>query len=166
MGLCVDIRIDANGDRRRQPKRGCNLAQLIELGGAFDIEAENAFLQRVGHLCACLADAGENDAISWNTGGASAAQFAFGDDVHAGAEAGERGENGLVRVGLHGEANEMILIGEGLREDLEVTLDGGTRIAIERRADFCGDGANIDAFGVEGSVAVGEMMHGRRRSSL
>ncbi len=66
----------------------------------------------------------------------------------------------LVGIGLHRVADERRPIGEGGAEDLEMPLDGGARIAIERRADFAGDFRQRHVFGVQRAVPVGEMVHG------
>ena len=57
-----------------------------ELRFALDVEAEDALLERIGHLVARLADAGENDLVGRHAGRERAAKLAFGHDIHAGAE--------------------------------------------------------------------------------
>src|SRR4029077_14549550 len=66
----------------------------------------------------------------------------------------------LVRIRLHGVADEGLLAGEGLGEDAIVTLQRRGRIAIERRADGVGDIDEIDALGVQHAVSIVEMIHG------
>ena len=67
-----------------------HLAQRLELRLALDVEAEDALLERVGHLLARLADAGEDDLVGRHAGRERAAQLALGDDIHAGAEPRQR----------------------------------------------------------------------------
>jgi hypothetical protein len=73
---------------------------------------------------------------------------------------GEGRHHGLVGVRLHGVADERAHVGEGAGEHLVVPLDGGDRIAIERRADLAGEADEVDAFGMEHAVAIVEVVHG------
>ena len=109
-----------------------------------------------------LADAREHDALAWHAGGERPAQFALGDDVHAGAQAAQRPQDGLVGIRLHGVADEGVRIGEGFGEDPVVPLERRGRIAIERRADLSASVAQVDVLGVQDAVAIGEMMHRQR----
>ena len=86
MRLGVDVRIDAQRDVRRVAEAFRHLAQRAQLRLALDVEAEDALLERVRHLLARLADAGEDDLGCRHAGGERATQLALGDDVHAGAE--------------------------------------------------------------------------------
>ena len=147
VGAGVDIRIDADGDRGDRAARRGDRRQRLELGLGFDIEAEDVLVEPEGHLGPGLADAGEDDPVAGHAGGAGAAELALADHVHAGAEVGERLDDRLVRVGLHRIGDERALPGEGRAEHLEVPLDGGARIAVERRADRAGDLRQGDVLG-------------------
>ncbi len=92
-------------------------------------------------------------------GSERAAQFAFGDDVHAGAELDQRFQHRLVGVRLHGVADERVLAGEGLREHAEMPRQGRGGIAIERGFDFTRDLGEVDVLGIEAAVAVFEVLH-------
>ena len=87
-------------------------------------------------------------------------KFAFGHDIGAGAEPSERGDDRLVGVRFERVTNKRVDIGEGGGEDVVVPLDRGAGIAIERRADDVGKLGEIDRFGMQHAVAIGEMMHG------
>ena len=66
-----------------------------------------------------LADAGEDDALRRHAGGQRAAQFAFRDDVGAGAQLGQQAQHGEVRVRLDREADQRPGCGrEGVGEGL------------------------------------------------
>ena len=67
------------------------------------------------------------------------AKLTFGYDVHAGAEARHRREDGLIGVGLDGETDERVLVAKGVRQHPVVPLERRGRIAIERRADLGGE---------------------------
>ena len=155
----VDVRIDAKGDARDPPARRRDLGERLQLRLGFDVEAEDVFVEPQRHLGAGLADAGKNDLVGGHAGGAGAAQFALGDDVHARAQTRQGREHRLVGVGLHRVADERRAIGEGGGEDFEVSLDGGAGIAIERRADLVGDSLEIDFLGMQRAAAIGEIVH-------
>ena len=133
--LGVDVRVDADGDARGRAHAGRHLAQRVQLGLGLDIEAADALAQRIGHLGARLADAGEDDLGRRHAGGPRAAQLALGDHVHAGAEPGQGGDHGLVGVGLQRVADQRVEPGEGLLQHPVVPLQRGRGIAIERGAD-------------------------------
>ena len=64
------------GDRRQQ----------LELGLGFDVDAEDAFIDRERELARGLADAGEHDLVRRDAGRPRALELAFRDHVGAGAE--------------------------------------------------------------------------------
>ena len=57
-----------------------------------------------------------------NAGGKRAAQFALRDDIDAGAEAAQRLQHRLVRIGLHRIADHASPVGEGFRKDAVMAL--------------------------------------------
>ena len=85
----VDVGIDAQADARAPAGVARDLAQLLELADAFDVEAEDVGLERAPHLGARLADAREDDAGRVAAGGEDALELAAGDDVEAAAAARE-----------------------------------------------------------------------------
>ena len=135
-------------------------ARQFELRFGFDIDAENALLDRERELARGLADAGEHDLFRRDAGGARAQKLAAGDDVGAGAEPGERRDHGLVGIRLHRVADQRVDVGEGAGEHPIVPLERRARIAIKRRADGLRQRGKIDGLGVQHAVAIGEMMHG------
>ena len=157
----VDIRVDAQRDIGRQPQRGGARRKLLELGHRFDVEAEDAGLEREVHFARGLADTGKQDLAGRHACGQRTAQLAFGDHIHACAEAGERGQNGLVGVRLHGVADERIQPLEGFREDTVMTRQRCRGIAVERGTDGFRDGGHRHVFGVQDAVTILEMIHGR-----
>ncbi len=87
--LGIDVGVDAQGDAGGAAEARRHLAQRLELGLRLHVEAENALAERISHLGARLADAGEDDPVRRHAGRPRAAQLAFGHDVHAGAELGQ-----------------------------------------------------------------------------
>jgi hypothetical protein len=152
-------------DRRLQAERHRGLREEREFRLALDVEAVDPGLERRLHLGAGLADAGEHDLARIHPGGQRPVQLAARDDVHPGAPRRERAQHGLVRVRLHGEADERIVSRERLREHAVVPLQGGGAVAVERRADLGGEGCQVDILGVQAPVAVVEMVHLGRVSS-
>ena len=156
----IDVGIDPHRDPRglagldRQPR------QQFELRLGFDVDAENVRGQRRAQLGFGLADAGEQDLVRRNAGGQRPLQLAAGHHVGAGAEFCQRAQHRLVGVRLHGVAHQRLLAGEGLAEHPVVALQGGGRIAIERRADRFRQFDKIDRLGVQHAVAIVEVIHG------
>ena len=161
MRLGIDVRVDAQGDAGCLAEAGGNLAQRVELGLRLDIEAVDALAQGIGHLLPGLADAGKDDAIGGHACGPGAAQLAFRHHVHAGAQARQGGNHGLVGVGLDGVADEGVQPGERLLQHAVVPLQRGGAVAVERRAHRAGDVCQTHVLRVEDPAAVGEMVHGR-----
>ena len=134
--------------------------QQFELGFGFDVDAEDAFVDRERELARGLADAGEHDLLRRNAGRARAPELAFRHHVGAGAELGERLDHRLVGIRLHGVADERVHVGEGAGEYLVVAPQRRGRVAIERGADRAGEIDEIDRLGVQHAVAIGEVVHG------
>ena len=139
MGFGIDIRVDAKRQFRARSLRRSDLAQQSKLGLGLDVESEDAFLQREGHLLAGLADAGEHDLLRGDIDGERAAKLALGDDIHAGAGACQSGKHAEIGIGLDRIADERVGPGEGLGEDAIMPLKRRGRIAIEGRADRGGE---------------------------
>ena len=121
VGFGIDVGVDADADGGAQAHAGGNFGQHVQLGQAFDVEAADAGLQRLAHLGACLADAGENDFGRIATGGQRTLQLATGNDVEAAAGLGKYLQHGQRGVGLHGVTDLGVAA-------LEATLVGGQRV--------------------------------------
>src|SRR5262249_58539540 len=150
---------DAQRDRRRAMKAPRHLAQGFELGLGFHVEGENALAQRMRHLGACLADPGEDDLVRRHARRPRTPELAFRYHVHASAEAGQGGDDGLVGVGLDGITDERVEASEGLDQDAIVALQGRRCVAIERRANLLSDVEEAHALRVEDAAGVAEMVH-------
>ena len=124
--------------------------------------SDSTLKQRMPRSRPGLGDSGKDDPLARDAGRERTAQFAAGDDVHAGAALRERRKNGLVRIRLHGIADEGIRVGEGGGENVVVPFEGGGGIAIERRPDLVGQRAEVDFLGMENAVAIREVVHRRR----
>ena len=137
-----------------------DLGQRLELGLGFHVEAQDAAVEREGHLAPGLADAREHDPLA-GTPAASARRNSPSETMSMPAPSSPSVlQHRLVGIRLHGVADEGIPVGEGFGEDPVMPLERRGRIAIERRADLFGDPAQVDALGMQHAVAIGEVMHG------
>ena len=155
----VDIRIDAQRHVRGPAARRRDRREQFQLRLRLHVDAENSGVDRRGEFARGLADAGEHDFLRRNAGGQRALQLAPRNDIGAGAELGQCGNDGLIGIRLHGVADERRHVGKRRREDLIVPLQRRRRIAIKRRADLVRKADKIDAFRVKEAVPVREMMH-------
>jgi hypothetical protein len=119
----------------------------------------NAGFQRKIHLPRCLADAGEDDLRRRDARRQRPAQFAFGHNIRACAEPGQRLDDGLIGIGLHRIADQRVEAGKAFGKDPIVALERCGRIAVEWRADFGRDVRDRHIFGVQRAVPVFEMVH-------
>ena len=161
VGLGIDVGIDADRNIGGATLTGGDRGEELKLGFGFDVDAENALLDRKREFACGLADTGEHGLLRRNTRGAGAQQLALGDDVGPRAEPGKRRNHRLVGIGFHRVANQRVDVGEGVDKDLIVSLERRARVAIKGRADGVRQRNQIDGFGVQHAVAIGKMMHRR-----
>ena len=159
VGAGVDVGVDAERDRGGAAERGRDLGERGELGLGLDVELADAVAEGELHLGPGLADAGEDDALAGDAGGAGAAVLALRDHVHAGAERGHQAEDREVGVGLHRVADQVVEAGERLLEDPVVAGEGGGGVDVEGRADRGGDLGERHVLGVELAAAIEEVVH-------
>ena len=162
MGARVHIRVHPDRDWSGDAPGLRDGGDGVQLGLGFHVEAEDLFIQPQRDLPRCLANARESDALPRHASGAGAAQFAFGDHIHAGAQLRERLQHRLIGIGFHGEADQRVQVRKGVGEDLVVSAQRRGRIAIERRLDTVCDQGKGYILRMEDAVAIGEMMHGLR----
>ncbi len=124
VGAGIDIGVDPHRDPRRLAGFGRQPRQQIELRFGFDIDAENAGLERRAQFGLGLADAREQDLLRRDAGGQRALQFAARHHVGAGTELGQRPEHRLVGIRLHGVAHHRLLAGEGVGKDAVMAFQG------------------------------------------
>src|SRR4029077_14441010 len=118
MRLWIDIRIDAHRNVGGMAFGDGDRGQKLKLGFGFDIDAEDAVLDREVEFTSSLADARENDPLRLNASGARAKKVAFGHKHGGGAKPSERGDDRLVGIRLQRVTNKRIDIGEGGGEDI------------------------------------------------
>ena len=162
MALCVDVRVDADRDRGLGAVRGRDHLQPLELGGRFDVEAENPGLERGDDVLARFGDAGEHDAPGVTPGHQHAPEFAAGDDVETRAPTREQVQHREVRVRLDGIADQVRgRRGQRRREGVVLRLDRRARVDVDRSAEARGDVIQRDVLGAQHAVTVVESLrHG------
>jgi hypothetical protein len=87
-------------------------------------------------------------------------QFTAAHDVEAAAEVCQRAQYGLVGVGLHREANEVLHRGHRVVQFLEVTRQGVLRVNEKWSADFFCKRLDGDTFTKQSVSYVTKIMHG------
>jgi len=163
VGARVDVRIDPDRDRRDPASCAGDLAQLAQLRHRLDVDLVDLGVERRLELGSGLAHPREKDPLRRHTGGESAAQLAFRDDIGTGPEAGEEAQDGEVGVGLDRIADQRPLCGESLGKTLVLGGEGSCRIEVAGSADGSRDPRNRDPFGVQLIAAIGkEITHSDR----
>jgi hypothetical protein len=87
------------------------------------------------------------------------ALFSTRDHVCPASHCGEEVEDGEVRVGLGGKADQVGNLLEGLGENPEMAGEGGVAVQIKRGPDLLGKGRNGDLFTVQVLTPVVKVVH-------
>ena len=106
VGLGIDVGIDPHRDIGDATLAGRDRGQELKLRLGFDVDAEDALIDRKRELARSLADAGKHDLVRRNAGEPRTLELALRHNVGAGAKARECLDHGLIRVRLHGVADE------------------------------------------------------------
>ena len=130
----VDVRVHAQADRRTPTQRQRLGIEQVELGHALDVEAAHTGVQRLAHLGAGLAHAGEHDPRCITAGGQHACEFAAGDDVESAAGLREGLQHGEAGIGLHRVAHQVRPAAQRLLVGLQRRQHGAPRVHVQRRA--------------------------------
>ncbi|NBN93819.1 MAG: hypothetical protein EBV35_08335, partial [Betaproteobacteria bacterium] len=103
----IDIRVDAERDRRRRTVRLGHLVDARQLGCRLNVEALDVGLERLLDLGAGLAHPGEHDLAGVSPGREHACQFSARDDVETRAQFRENAQNSQIAVGFDRVADLM-----------------------------------------------------------
>src|SRR5918992_910563 len=106
MRFCIDVRVDAQGDRRPPAEAARDAVDASELGFRLDVQAAHAPLDREADLGLALSYPREQRLRRVAARGEHARELAPGDDVEARAASGEQREQGKARVRLDRIADE------------------------------------------------------------
>src|ERR1035437_5170619 len=113
---------------------GCTRCQQFQLGGALDIEEQNAKAKREIDLQRQLSDAGKNDfRFDFAASFGYPLQFSAGNDVESRSQAGKQAQDRKIRIRLHRVTNGVLAVVKRLVELLEPLADRRTRVNVERR---------------------------------
>ena len=168
VGLGIDVRVDAERDRRAGAGGAGGRVESLKLGRGLDVELPDPGCEREVHLVPRLARPGEHQAIRRDAGPECAPQLAARDDVGAGAEPGEGADHREGVVGLDRVADERV--GRSLGKRLVAGDEDRVRVAIGGRAELRRDCGERDSLGVKNAAAVllpiGECVHVRHPSGL
>ena len=159
--VCLGIHIGIDAQRHA----GClahlarNLGQPVEFALGFDVEAQNADLQRGAHFIAGLAHAGKNHFARISTGSDHSREFSCRDDVESCAHLGKQTQDGQVRVGFHRVTDQHIPAGAWLGERPVRRFQRGTGIDVTRRSVPAGNRLEGYGFGVQHAIAACKRGH-------
>ncbi|ROO25712.1 hypothetical protein SAHL_13755 [Salinisphaera orenii YIM 95161] len=156
----VDVRIHAQRDRRPHPQTLRDRVDAHQLGLRLDVEAGDADLERALDLVDALAHAGKHHPRRIAAGRDHAFELAHRDDIEAAAQIRQQAEHAEIAVGLHGEADLVVDVGQGRLEDPVMARDRGCAVDIARRAEARRDIGQRHVLGVQHAAAVDEMIHG------
>ena len=159
MGLRIDVRIDAQADRRFFADAGGDLVQSEQFLLRLDVEHQYAGLERILDLVFFLTDAGENDFFGIGAHFQRAKQFAPRDDIETAAFLGEGAEQREIGIRFYRKTHDVAHLGESLIEDFEMALKRRQAVNIRRRADFLRDALERHLLGEHLTVAVFKMIH-------
>jgi hypothetical protein len=124
------------------------------------VELADAAFERERHLRRGLADAGEDDLLACNPGGAGAAILAAGDDVGAEPLGGQRRQHGGIGVRLHRISDERVVqSGQGRPQLMRAAPHHGAGIDENRRADGARDIGQRHRLAVNDAGTGREMVH-------
>ncbi len=125
MGSGIEVGIDSQTDRRLELSGACDFGDAGKFGTRFDIEHQDAGVQRRANFLVGFADPGEHDLFGIRSGPQTAHQLAHRHDVESRAHRTEQLQDAQVRQRLHGVANQMIGAGEGFVKNPEMAAQSG-----------------------------------------
>lgn len=165
MRLRVHIRIDAEGDRGLDTHQPGDGIDDTEFRFRFHVEHEDAGAEGVFDLLLGLPHARVDDAVGGESGPERAEKLAARDDVRAEPARCEMAEDADPGVGLHGVAGEMRHALERAVDGVNVTVERGVGVHIERRPVARGQTVERRVLRVEPPVLVSEKVHGASKKS-
>src|SRR5262249_19969757 len=125
----------------------------------FDVETQDAGMERLADLGRALAHSGENNASGIAACSEHPRKLAPRNDIEAAAETGEQAQDGEIRVGLGRVADEMRDIAEGPIERSKCIVQRSPRIYVARCAKPLGYGRERHLLNGERSIDL--MQKGR-----
>jgi hypothetical protein len=136
----------------------------MELVPGLNVEHEDADLQRVLDLVAPFADAGIDDFLGVNAGAQGAKELSAGYDICSSPFPSEQSQDGAVRIGLQGVADDAWYAREGAVEGPEVVHKRIAAVKIERSADPLGHVPDRNPFTIQLAFFILEIVHNAFRA--
>ena len=160
VGFRIDIGVYPEAGRSPLAARGGESGELAPFLARFDVELANPLVEPEREFGIGLADPGEHDLARLHACRQRAHQFAARDDIGAKALPLQHLEHGEVGVGLDREGDQRVPERrQRLAEHLRMALQGGSRIDIDRCADFRRDAGQRHVLGVHHAIDHPEMVH-------
>ena len=160
MRVRLHVRVYAHRHRRGLLQARRHAVDALQFRLALGVEGIDPLPQGELDLALRLAHAGEGASARVAPSGDYPLQLATAHDVEPAAEPGQHPQHRLVRVGLHGEADQVLHSGQGLVEVLETRGQRMLRIDIKGRAEALGERLDGDPFTAKLVADVTKVMHG------
>jgi hypothetical protein len=133
--LGIDVGVHAQGDRGKLACARGERSKPLQLRLGFDVEAQDAGLERGPQLRFALADARENGLGGAAARGEHSREFSARDDVEAGAESRKEIQYREVGIRLDRIADEDVAPGAGVAEFTVTELNRRPRVDVGGRAE-------------------------------
>ena len=160
VGARIDIRIDAQDAIGADGACGGNGRKLDAFFFGLDIELPDCAVEPLRHFSLRLADPREDNPVRRHPSRQCPLEFAARHNIGAHARVRQDAEHREVGIGLHGKCHiSAPRRFYGILKHPCMPLERGTRIDIDRCADFGSDPAQRHVLGVEGAVLVVKMVH-------
>ena len=159
VGFRIDIGVHADGDRRDLAQFTRHDIKQDHLRLALDVELTNAARQSQFDLFAGFADAGKDDPVARHACRLGPAVFPARDHIHPRARLRQRAQHGLVGIGLHRVADQMIHPRKRVVKKMKMPQQRCGGIDIDRRADRGGNLGQAYVFGMQHTVFIEKMIH-------
>ena len=161
VSLRVHVRVDPQCHARLPSQLRCHLVDATQFLVRLHVEHEYVGHERVRDLLASLPYAGVHNPLRRHARRQPAEQFAARDHIQAAPQTREELQDGQVRVGLQGEADQVRDRGECLIQDPEVPCQCRMAIDVGGRANLFGDAGDRDILTIEIVAPMLKEMHPR-----
>ena len=158
----LHVRVHAHRHGRPFLQARGHAVDALQFRLALGVERVNALPQGELDFAFGLAHAGKGALARVAAGRHDPLQFAAAHDVESAAEPGQHPQDGLVRVGLDREADQVVQAGQRAIQVLEMLRQSMLRIDVKRRAKAPRQGLDGDPFAAQALAEVTKVMHRAR----
>src|SRR3954470_8409542 len=140
VGVRVDVRVDAYGDRGVQAQLGGDAGQQIELGGRLDVKGAHSSSEAFFQLAPRLAHPGEDDLLRREAHAQGQIKLAARNDIGACTQTSKHRAERWVSVRLERVADQEVrgYACESAVESCVPALDHPGAVDVKRRAEASG----------------------------